>query len=398
MELLVVIAVFAAIVAMLRFKVHISVALFLGGFLLTVVVSVTLLPETLVQTLSDVRTWYLMIMSFTVASFAELYRRTGLVESLGKGLASVLKYPALSLMIIPAVIGLMPVAGGALMSAPLVGVVGEAVGMSASMMVFANVWFRHTIFMFYPLSQIIITTSAMTGYSVEELALRQAPIAAIMIAAGLLIVSKELKGKGAVSVGKYEHSLKVSMTPLVVSLAAAIGLRQVMGLFGMPLGVALGVIVLLILTRPGPNEVVEALTDTKVLGITAAGFSIIFLQKAMVLSGATESIAVSVSSSGIHPLILEVLLPAAIGVMTGSPLTGIVMSIPVLQGLTQMSLSDVSLIYISSFVSYIGSPAHLCLVYTAQYFNQPMTTSYKYLIPAIAGTIAFAIIYLSFVA
>ncbi|MCD6323894.1 MAG: DUF401 family protein, partial [Desulfurococcales archaeon] len=189
-----VIAVLTGIIVAIKYRVHVAVALLGGGLALLLLSNPMTAFRVAIDTLVAERTVFLMAMSFAVASFAELYSLTGFVKSLGEGLMRRLRNPLVSVSLIPAVIGLMPVAGGALMSAPIVGSIGALSGMNVDLMIFANVWFRHTIFLFYPISSLIVTVSAMTGYSILEIAAIQLPVAAIMIGAGILITLKGLRG------------------------------------------------------------------------------------------------------------------------------------------------------------------------------------------------------------
>ena len=266
--------------------------------------------------------------------------------------------------------------------------IGAQAGLGTALMVFANVWFRHTIFLFYPLSNVLITTSAITGYGVDELAIRQAPVAAFMVAVGAAILWPHLRGASA---GDGGGRVLAPLTPIVVALSAAIVLRYGLTYLAMPLGVAAGAASIWAVSRPGLRDLLRALSGPRAVGLAVAGFTIILIQKSFVLSGASDAVASLAASSGLPLVVLEVGLPAVIGTLTGSPLTGIVTSLPILSSIAPLSIRDVSLVYVSSIVSYIGSPAHLCLVYTAQYFGEPVTTQYRYMIPAIALTMAFAI-------
>lgn len=384
-----VIAAFAVAVALLRMRAHISAALLAASAVLLVASGPAAALDSLEAAITDPRTWFLVSMSYAVAVFADLYDRTGLARELGEGLAGRLRSPLLAIAITPAVLGLIPVAGGALMSAPLVSVIGAAVGLGTAAMVFANVWFRHTIFLVYPLSNVLITTAALTGYGVGELAARQAPVAAFMIGVGAVTLWPRLRGA---VLPRNDARVLWALAPLIAALGAAIVLRYGVSYLAMPAGVALGSALLAALTRAPQHVITSSLTSRRALGLAAAGFSIMLFQKVMMLSGASAAIASAASSSGLPIMALEVALPAVIGTLTGSPLTGIVTSIPILSPITQLTLRDVSLIYVSSIVSYIGSPAHLCLVYTAQYFGEPITAQYRYMLPAAASTVGFAVL------
>ncbi len=387
---------FAGIIVLIRLRVHVGISLFLGGLALVLTSNPGLVLTDLQQTALDVKAQYLMIMGLMVASFAELYRATGFMLSMGKGLMSKLRSPLASLITIPAVIGLMPVVGGALMSAPVVEGIGSVIGMEPELMIFANVWFRHTIFLFYPLSNELITTSAMTGFSVAEIAAIQIPVAAIMILVGAAITWKTLKKRPKLLRKEAFESallLKVS-APLITAIAAAITLNQLMGVFGMPIGVFIGYITLAWLSRFEKSRIRSSLINWRVAGVILAGYSIIFLQRSMIISGATEAITSLTTSSGISPKIIEATLPPILSTAAGSTLTGIVLTIPVVSGMINLTLIDTSIIFVTAYIFYVGSPAHLCLVYTSQYFKRSVTSSYKYMVPAVIATAVLSLIYL----
>ncbi len=404
MNPLVVAAVLTGVVVAIKYRVHVSIALFAGGMTLLLLSDPTLIPNVALDTLVNPSTLFLMGMSLTVASFAELYRITEYVTSLGKALMIKLRNPLISLSLIPAVIGLMPVAGGALMSAPIVGAIGSITGMSEDLMIFTNVWFRHTIFLVYPISSLIVTVSAMTGYSVISIALIQAPVMAFMIATGLILTYRGVGVKGIRSSDAVpEYSLKATSAPLIVGITASILLKEggkyifpgnPYSNLLMPLGVFLGYLTLALIAKPSRKKILESVINWKVAGVTAAGYSIMFLQNAMKVSGASASLTGVITSSGIPQLLVEILLPGIFGFITGSTLTGIVITLSILSTVTHLGLASISLIYVSAYMMYIWSPAHLCLVYTAQYFRRPITSSYRYMIPATLLTLTASIAYL----
>ena len=70
----------------------------------------------------------------------------------------------IALMITPALFGLLPVAGGALMSAPIVDQIEPS--LPAEKKIAINVWFRHLLVFIYPLSQVILICTEIAGISV----------------------------------------------------------------------------------------------------------------------------------------------------------------------------------------------------------------------------------------
>jgi Uncharacterized conserved protein len=93
----------------------------------------------------------------------------GVMEESGQmdGLVNNLRIGKKSFLgISPALIGMLPVPGGALLSAPLVERVGEGIepGRKASL----NVWFRHILFLIYPISPELIVSIEIAGLDVYD--------------------------------------------------------------------------------------------------------------------------------------------------------------------------------------------------------------------------------------
>jgi len=91
------------------------------------------------------------------------------------------KNPKIVLSALPAIIGFLPVSGGALMSAPIVDAEAEKLKLPPERKAYVNLWFRHTIFPVYPLSQVLIITAALTGAPLFSIILLQIPTVLVMV-------------------------------------------------------------------------------------------------------------------------------------------------------------------------------------------------------------------------
>jgi len=88
---------------------------------------------------------------FLMLVLAELLRRTEAMQDMVASLQTVVPDTRVVLATIPTVIGLMPMLGGAMFSAPLVNSVGSRLDLSATRKTFVNYWFRHAIEYVWPL-------------------------------------------------------------------------------------------------------------------------------------------------------------------------------------------------------------------------------------------------------
>lgn len=394
-----ILATFTLIIFLIKKNLDIGLTLIIAALFLIFSLKPIVIFDVFIETLSSSSTWYLVLTSTFIALLAELYKLTTLIKDLGLNVARVLRSPKLAVVITPAIIGLLPVAGGALMSAPIIEALSGFLGFSADLAVYANVWFRHTIFLVYPLSSLMITVSALTGIPIEDFILMQFPITIFMIFIGYIITFRNRDGKGfsGGSLEKAKTPLWFSSIPLLVSLISAIFLRFVFGDFGMTLGVFFGVLVIVFIGRINWNSFLKAFMDKRIRNIVITAFSVMFLGKTFSLTGASRILSEFLGGSGIPLIVLEYIVPGVLGLFTGSPLTGIVLSLSIVSGFVDITVKDVCRIYISSYLFYIASPIHLCYVYTAQYFNCNLSKSYRFLIPSVVASFVFAVILYLFI-
>ena len=102
-------------------KVGLGISLIAAAFLMSFLsLGIDETATTLLETCSEPTTVSLVFASFFIILMSILYKETGLVDDLTTSLGGFVKNSKVIVSVLPAVIGLMPVAGGALMSAPMV--------------------------------------------------------------------------------------------------------------------------------------------------------------------------------------------------------------------------------------------------------------------------------------
>jgi hypothetical protein len=163
-------------------KIGVGIALTVSAFLMSILsFGVWETGTVLLETCVDVTTLSLVFASFFIMLMSTLYKETGLVNSLTKSLSGFIKNSKIIVGVLPAVIGLMPVAGGALMSAPIVDAEADKLGLDNTKKTFVNIWFRHAIIPVYPVTQFIVLTAALTQIRLDALVVRQIFVVIVMI-------------------------------------------------------------------------------------------------------------------------------------------------------------------------------------------------------------------------
>lgn len=342
----------------------------------------------------------LVLSVFAISVLVSLYIRSGIVFKLAEELSRLFKSNLLAITLVPGIIGLMPVPGGALMSAPIVDVVGSRMGLSTARKLFVNVWYRHVIVYVYPLSSVIIVTSAVTGVDLWLLVLAQIPVAIAMFLLGLPFVGVRgftARGDGGASVGVVAKG----MTPILSSIILAVLLSpidQVVGVerFSVTLAVLISIAVFLLLNNQRFSLIVDSLRDARVWEITVISAEVMVFRE-LFLSMDLKPIATAMLNSSVDVNLLILALPIIFSLAAGHPTAGVAIASPIVASIAGMNLPIATLVYASAFIGYIASPLHLCYIYTAQYYNISMVEGYKYMIPATVASLAVAFIVATYV-
>ena len=390
---------FAILGILLYLRIHIGIALSITALIIGFVsLGPASLPNIVINTIYNKTTTRLMFITALILILILMYKETGYINELGESLRRILKKSILSLIVIPAVMGLLPVTGGALISAPLVDIEGKKLGLSNPKKVFINIWFRHLIFLTYPLSQLIILTAALTGMSIWSIILRQIPIMVFMLIIGYLIsFIKREDSKNDVDYGSknnevyIENRLYISLIRTLLPIAIPI-LMSILVKLDLTLSILIGIALLIFFSKPHYMVFKRILGCNELYLVTLAAFGAMLLRNTIIYSGIQDFITSIMSGTYIHPILLMILLPVVLAILTGMTQSSLAISIPILQTITDFTVREVSLVYISAFLGYLGAPTHLCLILTLNYFKSSLFAVYKYLIPANVVTLMFTVL------
>jgi integral membrane protein (TIGR00529 family) len=287
----------------------------------------------------------------------------------------------------------MPVAGGALMSAPMIEAEADKLGLRESKKTYVNVWFRHAILPIYPISQFLILTAVLTETTPASLIIRQTLVVIIMIAVGYVMGLRRTK-KVKQADSEYKPKWKTSLKELLYSFSPIIITILLAALVNLNIAIAtlVGVITLLIITRTKTNVFRTILKKRALWEVTLAAFRALFLKNVTLASGASEILGNTLAGMSLNWIILLSVVPTVLGFLLGSPSGAVALSVPILAETVTFIPKTASLLYISAYLGYLIAPAHLCLAFTAQYFECPISKSYKYLIPSTAISIIAALV------
>lgn len=364
------------------------------------------IPTVVYETTIDALTIAIVLATFGIMLLSQLYKETRIINNLSESASRIIKNSKIVSSVLPAIIGLLPVAGGALMSAPLVDSEAGKLGLKPEKKAYVNVWFRHTIFPVYPLSQVLIVTSALTGIAIPLIILRQIPVVAVMVIIGYLIgfwkvtrreKEENLDSKSGSRLDNDAKRFLIAFSPILATIvvviavdAAGLGLQDL----GLDVSIAtlVGILVLIAISKPNLHILARPLKTWDVYGITLAAYGAFLLRKVAIAAGISEIFRTLVVNGSIDVILLLTIVPAFLGFMTGSPSGGVSISVPILAGILTFSPATAALLYMSAYLGYLVVPTHLCFAFTVEYFKCSMSRLYRYIIPSFVITFAAALL------
>ncbi len=117
----------------------------------------------------------------------------GQMQRMLKNFQGLVASPRLNLVIFPALIGLLPMPGGAVFSAPMVKELGTRSKLSEAQLSFVNYWFRHIWEHWWPLYPGILLTTVITEISLLTIIVIMCPFTVVAVWLGY----RALKGSGS---------------------------------------------------------------------------------------------------------------------------------------------------------------------------------------------------------
>lgn len=379
------------ILVFIRFKVALSVTLLCSAAALGLLFNLSLSkialsffngaldPETLLLTAS------LLLILF----FSAVMKETGNMTRSIAALREIFRDARATVAIIPAIIGILPIMGGAMLSAPLVLEASDELRLSPEKRTFNNYWFRHIWEYTLPTYPSIIMIATIVGIPVAQVSLINLPLTIAAIAVGFFFglkgVRSSLPSSGPLTFGTVAKNLGrfiTNLLPFFIVLWLTLYFKVQLAY-----SLALAVIGTILYHRLSSTLIWRLLKISFSWEIVFLIWGIMIFKEILVVSGAMNSVAKEFTAIGMPPFILIIALPAILGVITGYSNAYVGLSFPILLPLFQAGAPNygyVMMAYCSGFCAVLLSPMHACLVMTREYFKADISKLYRLLILPVA--------------
>ena len=306
----------------------------------------------------------------------------------------------LSLALFPALIGLLPMPGGAIFSAPMVQATGNKHSVSAEQKTLVNYWSRHICEYSWPLYPSVLVTCALSGISLWTFVIVQFPLTLFAALVGYLMILRPIPIPKKPAYEYPKRGLRGFLTELMPILIVVGGtiivfinihllkaywpyLRQ------FPQQTPLVIALLFSILRVWRQNHIN-LAGTRDILTTRSLVSMIFIIASVMIFRAmlketqiVPEISRTLVAGHIPMVLIVMILPFFVGGILGITTVFVATTFPIIfsllesAGLQREILPYTILAYCSGYVGHLISPLHLCLVLTCSYFQADLSGIYK---------------------
>ncbi|AKG91398.1 hypothetical protein GAH_01300 [Geoglobus ahangari] len=369
----------SVLIILLLIRFEITLAVFAGALFL----AITSAPESILATFSSISTWRIVAIVVFAFSIGYSMEVVGMLKRITESVHSI--SGRMSVALIPMLIGLLPMPGGALVSAVMIKDLVERFEIRPEKAVFINYWFRHVWVTFWPLYPNIVIAMGILSTDYSEIARSTYPILVASLVSGVLLMgvrSSRIEGR------RDSRGLAYMYPVLLIVLFTA--------LTGDLLAALIASFLSIILFNRAFSKVPEIFRKTVDFKIIVLVIGVMLYKNAIEMSNASSAFYSDVLSLS-NPYVAAFSLSFLIAFATGIELSYTSVALPLLTSFTgtgDVINSHLFIIFLGGITGVMLSPMHLCLVLTAQYFKARLYGVYRYLIPAALMTVLISLPFL----
>lgn len=353
----------------------------------------------------------LLTMTFLLI-LSDAMRQTGRLTQIVDLVNSFFRRPAITLAALPALIGLLPMPGGALFSAPMVRqAAGDKNPPDGNLLSAMNYWWRHIWEHWWPLYPGVILAMSLTNSDLLTFAIFQIPLGIFMTLGGMIIMRslhpdlhKSLPPAPLGTLRKLLHAITPIGLILVIWPVINIAVTMTLHLLktsqqAIPPGIEnfatkfipllLGLLLSLGYTLSSATlthqQTRQLLLNKELLPLLGLVLSVMIYQQMLQEVNASAKIGSELTAMHVPVTSVVILLPFIAGMLTGIAFGFVGVSFPLVMSLIA-ALPDhpsmrpyIVLAYASGHLGMTLSPIHLCYVVSNRYFNATFKATYRYL-------------------
>jgi integral membrane protein (TIGR00529 family) len=392
--------VFGAVLVLMRKKVSLGNSFLFGALGVSTLFAMppTVIAGSLFRSATDPKTVGLALVVALILVLSNAMESSGQMRRMLDRFQGLVANPRLNLIVFPALIGLLPMPGGAVFSAPLVRAIGQRSGFDSARLSFVNYWFRHLWEYWWPLYPCVLLTTALAELNLWLLAAVTAPVTLLAVALGYFSLRDLKPAEAFAPLNREQRRRRTAgflreMTPIITAIGLGLISGVVLSTYLPNLSIAreLGLIAALcvavgVVWRGNSFSraaMVQNLRNPQIFQMAYLIAAILIFKGILEESGAVNTVSRELLSANVPLVLIAVLLPLLVGVITGLAVAFAGIALPIVIPLIEASpdagatLPYVTVILISGMVGVLLSPLHLCLLLSNQFFGVSMGAVYR---------------------
>ena len=396
--------VFGLILILNRLRLHLSLALLIGSLILGLWMGMGHegFMLSLIKSISSMQTISLLLIVGLIMVMSRIMEESGHMARLVNSFSGLSKDPRTVGSVMSALIGLLPMPGGALFSAPMVDTSLSRLSITAEQKTAVNYWFRHIWEYWWPLYPGVILAVALLEVETWLFMAIMAPMTLVSIMAGIFFILRPI-GK---TEENHQDSFSLSgikqfiweMIPIliviffIVALTALAGILRLLGfshqippLLSILPGLMISIIWVSCVNHAPLSQVKSAATSRDNLAMLFLVIAIMIFKGVMEDSNAVAHISDELIAYRIPVIFLILIMPFLSGIVLGIAIGFVGASFPLIIPLFHTTnlldyLSFAGLAYTFGYMGMMLSPVHLCFLVTKDYFKASLLNSYRHII------------------
>jgi integral membrane protein (TIGR00529 family) len=357
------------------------------------------------------KTLSLSIVVSLILVLSHSLEKAGQMGRLLDGFKGLIRRPQVNMVIFPALIGLLPMPGGAIFSAPMVKNLGQTHGLSAPQLSYINYWYRHIWEYWWPLYPGILLTTAMASIDLWRLVFVTLPLTLVVVLAGYWplrgAMAAPRAGTGRTAAGPFLKELAPILFVIVFGLAVGQlfsvrfsgALQSVAKELGLILALLLAIVWVWRRNHMDSGQCWGIVRQPAMLNMIYMVAAILLFKGILEDSGAVMQMSQEMLRWHFALVPIAIVLPFLVGMVAGITIAFVGATFPILISLIQsMGQANLILPYMmlalaSGFAGVLLSPLHLCLQLSNSYFHASMGPVYRLMAVPLVALVGTAVIY-----
>ena len=396
--------VFGVILIFNRLKLNLGLSIITGALILGMWMGLGFqgVGGSLLSTVMEMETISLGLIVGLIMVLSGLMDKSGQMARMVKGLSILSRDGRTVGSVMAALIGLLPMPGGALFSAPMVEASLEKDGVAREQKTALNYWFRHVWEYWWPLYPGVILAVALMEVKTWHFMAMMAIMTPVSILAGILFILRPIGKIEVQEQGGFSWEgirafiwemmpillviLFIFLLPVLLRILETLGFRIDVdsGLSLLP-GLAIAIIWVWRVNRVPIKQFLSVIISKGTWTMVFLILAVMLFKGMMEDSRAVIQIRNELMAYHIPVMLIILIMPFLSGFITGIAIGFVGAAFPIIIPMFHSPdlmdfLSTAGLAYVFGYMGMILSPVHLCFLVSKDYYKAGFLESYQYVL------------------